>query len=77
MPVILSHRMRPTLWSDLLIHYFQDLFHIMFHSEFAAAGVFLEQILDHNNRCHHPLVAKEIVEAAESMMYPCAIMEQP
>lgn len=49
----------------------------MFHSEFAAAGVFLEQILDHNNRCHHPLVAKEIVEAAESMMYPCAIMEQP
>ncbi|KAL6088279.1 hypothetical protein STEG23_001783, partial [Scotinomys teguina] len=36
----------------------------------------LEQILDHNNHCHHPAVAKEIVEAAESMMYPCVIMEQ-
>lgn len=73
MLLILSHPMRPIL---TFIHSFKDLFHIMSHSEFAAAVGFLEQILDHNNCCHLPVVAKEIVEAAESMIYPCVILEQ-
>lgn len=37
----------------------------MFHPEFAVAVCLLEQILDHDDCYHYPVVAKEIVETTE------------